>query len=1076
MAQTELTRAEPALGRRRPDALARTPSKLPAPKPAAAAGPARTTAVAPPSPASPLADVAGGLADVLDVLGNSGVVRVLTGGGVQSAAAAARAVSTGALQPAVPAARAPASVAPASRPAATPATPATTPTATPTATTTATTAATPAATAATSVPPSTPPVPAAPAPALPDLDRVVADLDVAVRAVYNFRVVDALTVEGRRGRLQALLQRYDELKHSSLRAALIEANRGLFPGLSSHRHPDFVRVMIILHAGIGHEDDGWAQMGLDLIPIGTAEPDVLRLLTERDLDARKTLEAHYNVAFTGIGKTANDTLYEHIVDDTSGYERKRLLAVLDHDLTDADHLSFLTTAIFGAHHEPALAILQRVWDRGIPDFTKLHEDWDKHVRGFPPAKVSQALEPAMRSELRGTELHVAEGLFYAYSMRNEPYFANSVQDIAAQQRLAAGLSAGAFTADGAVTVSGAAAVRRVLDKRKRTSPEREKDVEFERAATDKQLVRDSRLRGLDELEARINLRREPTFADKLYFASRRSQYDEIVAITTNAWLAGAEGTLEYELRHPPSGDLRPPLPVSENIVASSTELVLYEALTKPGLSQAERGALRIDLALGGRIGSATPAANLATVYRFLSDIADLNLRNAVIAAYVGRYLDAGGAGRAVGALIDDPLNESRDPVVRLRNAIEVGGREGIEESYTKGQLIRLLTPEAKPTDVRDLARRQDRSTRTGALGGVTTALNRNLVDVLTGDRTVEIAASGLSVLEKWVELTTTDGDELKAIMRAEHVSDPNALVSIGYKRFIARLEDVRSVRAGIVAAVGAFAEFTSRSLLVAVLGPAGLPGLAAAFGSFTTGIVVQEALGGADYQSDSIQNLSKFVQEAATFGFTGAGFEKVIDELVPARNAILGSRVLSEAESKLVTDTLKASGAKLFEKFGSNMVEDVRFPKPDDLGYRAAHALTVAGLKGLSAKYIVTPTIYSDVHERFKLNLAKIIVNGPPPNAALGYVIVKELTDLFNSPDWERTTLAEKIARVGQRGLISIASALPVAAAFTHLGDQEAAVLRRLAARDPEAFYAKLHIQKPSFSRGLPSTTFYNAQ
>src|SRR5204863_4313808 len=127
---------------------------------------------------------------------------------------------------------------------------------------------------------------------------------------------------------------------------------------------------------------------------------------------------------------------------------------------------------------------------------------------------------------------------------------------------------------------------------------------------------------------------------------------------------------------------------------------------------------------------------------------------------------------------------------------------------------------------------------------------------------------------------------------------------------------------------------------------------------------------------------------------------------------------------------LKGSGAKLFEKAAQNMVEGSSFPTADQLLARAGHAFAAAGLKALSTKLLTAPTVFTPTAERFRENLKKIILNGPPPKAAIGYAMSKELTDMFASPDWGNTTLEQKLARVTKAGLISVTSAVPVSAPF----------------------------------------------
>jgi hypothetical protein len=77
----------------------------------------------------------------------------------------------------------------------------------------------------------------------------------------------------------------------------------------------------------------------------------------------------------------------------------------------------------------------------------------------------------------------------------------------------------------------------------------------------------------------------------------------------------------------------------------------------------------------------------------------------------------------------------------------------------------------------------------------------------------------------------------------------------------------------------------------------------------------------------------------------------------------------------------------------------------------------------------------------------------------------KELTDIYQAPDSANSTFVEKLVRVGKVGIASLVSALPVAGAFTAVGEREAAELREAAGGDPEAYLNRLALRPPTFSR-----------
>jgi len=892
------------------------------------------------------------------------------------------------------------------------------------------------------------------------LDELVDELAVAIQARENATVHYRLKFEA--FRLDQVMERFRARKGMTLRRAMVTANR-----LGEHRDKELVRALAVLHGGPDAEVEPWAQMGLALIPLGTRDIDLIRLLEERRLPQRRALKAAYDKAFAGIGKTEHDTLEEHIVSDTSGFQRQKALALLDHELTPADHLALVTTAIAGAHDETALEILREVWRQGPEAFGDLHKDWQRFVKG--PGFTKLSLREAIEDELGGVHLDAARVLFTQYdALRTAPDPAGTKEgregtlewaDIRAhEQTIGAALRSGLFTSEGSLVAAAAGDLRKAWERRVKRDPSAAKEWQARRAELLKLFAGHPGLRGADMVESRIRLVRDPTPVDRLYLASMRREYAKALDAATEAWLAGAEDTLERDLRKPPRDDPRPALAVDEHAIPLGEDSAdAYAALTSRDLTHVERGAVRLQLALHGR-GATTKAADLDTAYRFLKPIKDAKQRTAVIQAYVARYLDDPGAKHGKAVLVEDRRpGSARDAITRFCNALQTDAT-GFEQSPTMIDLLHLLLPGNELSDALGYAERRDRATRTGVLDVAATGLV-SIYDSLTAEDTQEVADDALSRLRRWVRSSRASPQELEAVMRAEGVTEVTALAQLGYERFAVRLDEVRSVKASVAEGVGMFVDFAGRSLLVAVLGPAGLPGLLAALGAYTAGMLVREGLLGVEYQLESVQNLSTLLAEVATFGFDELMIENVIKQVVtaaPPAEGILAAKGLSEAQAKFAQEYLKGAGSKLFEKAAQNMVEGSSFPTADQLLARAGHAFAAAGLKSVSAKFLTAPTAFTPTAERFRENLKKIILNGPPPKAAIGYAMAKELTDMLASPDWGNTTLEEKLARVTKAGLTSIVSAVPVAVAFTSLGTREAARQRRLAKANPDVFYARL--------------------
>jgi hypothetical protein len=901
------------------------------------------------------------------------------------------------------------------------------------------------------------------------IDKFVYQLASDIQSLSNQAVADFLGAMASGGALKQVLARYRELHQTTVRDALIAANRSGDDSRPWH----FVRAMATLYGGDGAEDQPWAQMGLSVIPPRTADENLYRLLTERKLPQRLRLKATYNQAFAGIGLTPNDTLEEHVAADTWSFERQRALALLDHDLTDADHLSFVTTAIVGAHQTTALEILQRDWRDGMASFDRLFADWDRYVKA--PGYTKLGLEAAMDSELTGLEVDVARYIFQEYHAVKEGRYSYPVAaSIVASSTVSRGLSGGILTTDARAIKTGARDLRLAVEAEQKADPTRPSTIPgtLRDSAQEKIKAGAVSLGDPDRVEALIQLDREPTYADRIYLASRRGQYADALAKAIGAWKSGEEGTIDRDLRA--GSDPRPALaghvipPADENAPA-------YSALTHPGLSHAERGAVRLELALHSLTGD-TKADELAAAAQFLR-IIDPKSRKLVIEAYVARYFDSA-TGRRFGTVREEGTPTAGDAQERFYRAVQTAA-SGFEESVTLVDLLRLIRPEAGLKDTLKLAERREAATHTGRVDDLATAMVA-IYDELTAEHTIEFADAALRRLRRWVHLAEVKPDELRAIAEAEGVTTVTELATKSYDELAARLDEVRSVKNTISQAVGTFADIAVRSFFVALGGPAGLPGLASALGAQLAGIAVRGGLLGAEYQSVSKATISNAVGDIAALGlFEGLKIESVIQELVPKGalrgkvgklgvtegTGILERQGLTELQAKFVQDSLTQMGSKLFEKSAQNAVENQPFPGIGEILARAGYALTVAGFKGLASVINVKADIFASPAQRLRTNVGATLLKGPPPKFSLGPAMFKEMTDIWQSPDSANATFAEKLVRVSKVGVASLVSALPVAGAFTVLGEREAAELRAGAGGDPEDYLNRLVLRPPTFSR-----------
>ena len=96
-----------------------------------------------------------------------------------------------------------------------------------------------------------------------------------------------------------------------------------------------------------HYHDLHAAMARSLIPLGTRDREIFRILERLSLGNRQLLKQKYNQAFHDIGR---GSLENDLKGDLSGWAEKKSLALLRRNLTSADHLYFDSVAITGTRY------------------------------------------------------------------------------------------------------------------------------------------------------------------------------------------------------------------------------------------------------------------------------------------------------------------------------------------------------------------------------------------------------------------------------------------------------------------------------------------------------------------------------------------------------------------------------------------------------------------------------------------------------------------------------------------------------------------------------------------------------
>jgi plasmid stability protein len=210
----------------------------------------------------------------------------------------------------------------------------------------------------------------------------------------------ALTVQSSdlRGTIQLL---FKNDRHQSLPSYLKEQLDG----------DDLVNAFALLRSPSLNEQH--TAMARALIPAGTRDEEVFRILYGLPLAQRAELERVYNDTFGRHGCGDEDyigtgSLKDDLKGDLSGWRRQKSLALLHRNLTTADELYFDSTGITGTHTDRVISHIQSTWQRGPAAFAQLEDEWNRLVRNqdnwTDETWTNLPLDVAMRLELSSADV------------------------------------------------------------------------------------------------------------------------------------------------------------------------------------------------------------------------------------------------------------------------------------------------------------------------------------------------------------------------------------------------------------------------------------------------------------------------------------------------------------------------------------------------------------------------------------------------------------------------------------------------------------------------------------------------
>ncbi|MCM8920177.1 MAG: DUF4157 domain-containing protein, partial [Candidatus Thiodiazotropha sp.] len=181
----------------------------------------------------------------------------------------------------------------------------------------------------------------------------------------------------------------------------------------------------------GNEHGMQTAVGLALIPMGTRDEELNRVIYHLPLSGRKEMERRYNETFgidSGYYWIGHGSLEADFIYDLSGWQLEKYSALMDRDLTPADNLYFDSVGIVGTKDDNVIKQIQGAWDKGPAEIAKLENDWCLYISdtggwtsGFKPIKpwTQMNLRDAMASELSGASWEMVDAVFKGYETYKE---------------------------------------------------------------------------------------------------------------------------------------------------------------------------------------------------------------------------------------------------------------------------------------------------------------------------------------------------------------------------------------------------------------------------------------------------------------------------------------------------------------------------------------------------------------------------------------------------------------------------------------------------------------------------------
>ncbi|MBK8988445.1 MAG: hypothetical protein IPM39_20650 [Chloroflexi bacterium] len=196
--------------------------------------------------------------------------------------------------------------------------------------------------------------------------------------------------------------------------------------LKSHLTGDMlVKAFALLEAE--HFYDYHVDVALALIPEGTRDAHLIRILQSLPLAGRKKMETIYNQVFRQIGE--GSLLADLQGDLATDKDLYQALALMHREkLNKADELYMMSTGQAGTETDAVVELFMSAWEQGPEQVVALEKDWNAYVRnhdGWSSARwdnMGLSLYEAMDGELSGRPWHTVKAILDGTKAYQESLF------------------------------------------------------------------------------------------------------------------------------------------------------------------------------------------------------------------------------------------------------------------------------------------------------------------------------------------------------------------------------------------------------------------------------------------------------------------------------------------------------------------------------------------------------------------------------------------------------------------------------------------------------------------------------